>query len=169
MTRLGYDRFLAEGSDWGTSVSTSLALQRPGRLLGLHLIPPLVPPDRNAADLTGRERAALADLDERGRSGSGYSAEHGTRPQTIGYSLTDSPAGLCAWIVEKLWAWTDHPGDLSQILTAGQVLDNFANIVHWNEPGRGGHFAAWEQPGLFTDEVRAVARSCQRPSPPTSS
>jgi epoxide hydrolase len=54
MTRLGYDRFLALGSDWGTSVSTSLALQRPGRLLGIHLIPPLAPPDRNAADLTER-------------------------------------------------------------------------------------------------------------------
>jgi hypothetical protein len=182
---------------------------------------PLAPPDRNADDLTSRERAALADLDERGRTGSGYSAEHGTRPQTIGYSLTDSPAGLCAWIVEKLWAWTDHPGDLSQVLTADQVLDNislywltgtgassarlywesitqvtdwfttathdvitvpagcsifpkevprpsrrqaqrrFANIVYWNEPNRGGHFAAWEQPALFIDEVRAVARSCR--------
>jgi pimeloyl-ACP methyl ester carboxylesterase len=129
MTRLGYDRFLAQGSDWGTSVSTSLALHQPGRLLGIHLIPPLAPPDRNAGDLTGRERAALADLDERSRTGSGYSAEHGTRPQTIGYSLTDSPAGLCAWIVEKLWAWTDHPGDLSQVLTADQVLDNIS--LYW--------------------------------------
>ena len=209
MTRLGYDRFLAAGSDWGTSVSTSLALQHPGRLLGIHLIPPLAPPDRDAGDLTEAERAALADLDERTRTGSGYSAEQGTRPQTIGYSLLDSPAGLCAWIAEKLWAWTDHPGDLGQVLTADQVLDNitlywltgtgassarlywesiaqvtewfttaagdaiavpagcsvfpaevprpsrrwaqrrFTNIVHWSEPGRGGHFAAWEQPGLF--------------------
>jgi pimeloyl-ACP methyl ester carboxylesterase len=219
MSRLGYDRFLAQGSDWGTSVSTSLALQDPGRLLGIHLVPPLAPPDRGAADLTNAERAALADLDERTRSGSGYSAEQGTRPQTIGYSLTDSPAGLCAWIAEKLWAWTDHPGDLGRVLTADQVLDNitlywltgtaassarlywesiaqvtewfavaasdtitvpagcsvfprevprpsrrwaerrFANIVYWNEPDRGGHFAAWEQPALFTQEVRAVARA----------
>ena len=108
MTRLGYERFLAIGSDWGTSVSTSLALQHPGRLLGVHLVPPLAPLDRAAADLTGGERAALADLDQRSRTGSGYSAIQGTRPQTIGYSLTDSPAGLCAWIVEKLWAWTEH-------------------------------------------------------------
>jgi pimeloyl-ACP methyl ester carboxylesterase len=93
MTRLGYQRFLAEGSDWGTSVSTSLALQHPDRLLGLHLVPPLVAPDRTAADLTEAERMALADLDERARTGSGYSAMHGTRPQTIGYSLLDSPAG----------------------------------------------------------------------------
>ncbi|HEY3977214.1 MAG TPA: epoxide hydrolase [Streptosporangiaceae bacterium] len=225
MTRLGYERFLALGSDWGTSVSTSLALQQPGRLLGIHLIPPLAPPDRGAADLTAAERTALADLDERTRTGSGYSAEQGTRPQTIGYSLLDSPAGLCAWIAEKLWAWADHPGDLSQVLTADQVLDNitlywltgtgassarlywesiaqvtewfttaagdtitvpagcsifpkevprpsrrqaqrrFTNIVYWNEPGHGGHFAAWEQPALFIDEVRAVARSCRHSSP----
>jgi len=222
MTRLGYRRFLAQGSDWGTSVSTSLALQHPGRLLGIHLVPPLAPPDRGAGDLTDRERAALADLDERSRTGSGYSAEQGTRPQTIGYSLTDSPSGLCAWIVEKLWAWTDHPGDLGQVLGADQVLDNitlywlaatgasaarlywesiaqvtewfttaardtvsvpagcsifprevprpsrrwaerrFTNIVYWNEPARGGHFAAWEQPGLFVGEVRAAARGCLR-------
>jgi epoxide hydrolase len=222
MTRLGYDRFLAQGSDWGTSVSTSLALQYPGRLLGIHLVPPLAPPDRDAGDLTDRERVALADLDERSRTGSGYSAEHGTRPQTIGYSLTDSPVGLCAWIMEKIWAWTDHPGDLSQVLTVDQVLDNVTlywltatgassarlywesiaqvtewfttatrdtiavptgcsifprevprasrrgaprrvpNIVYWNEPDRGGHFAAWEQPSTFISEVRAVARSCGR-------
>jgi pimeloyl-ACP methyl ester carboxylesterase len=222
MTRLGYQRFLAEGSDWGTSVSTSLALQYPDRLIGLHLVPPLVAPDRTAADLTEAERAALADLDERGRTGSGYSAMHGTRPQTIGYSLLDSPAGLCAWIAEKLWAWTDHPGHLDQALSADQVLDNITlywltgtgassarlywesiaevtewfttatsdtitvpagcsvfpkevprpsrrwagrrlrNIVYWNEPDRGGHFAAWEQPELFTREVRAAARACTR-------
>ncbi|HEY7264164.1 MAG TPA: epoxide hydrolase [Trebonia sp.] len=218
MSRLGYPRFMAMGGDWGTSVSTSLALQHPDRLLGIHLVPPLAPPDRSAGDLTGEERAGLAELEERRRTGSGYAAVHGTRPQTIGYSLTDSPAGLCAWIAEKLWAWTDHPGDLGQVLTADQVLDNitlywltgtgassarlywesiaqvvtwyttatgdrvtvpagcsvfpkevprpsrrwaerrFANIVHWNQPARGGHFAAWEQPGLLTDEVRAVAR-----------
>jgi pimeloyl-ACP methyl ester carboxylesterase len=129
MTRLGYERFLAMGSDWGTSVSTSLALQRPDRLLGIHLVPPLAPPGAAAGDLTQDERAALADLDERSRTGSGYSAVQGTRPQTIGYSLTDSPTGLCAWITEKLWAWTDHPGDLSQVLTASQVLDNVS--LYW--------------------------------------
>jgi pimeloyl-ACP methyl ester carboxylesterase len=218
MTRLGYGRFLAMGSDWGTSVSTSLALQHPDRLFGIHLVPPLAPPDRAPSDLTDDESAALADLDERTRTGSGYSVIQCTRPQTIGYSLTDSPAGLCAWIAEKLWAWTDHSGDLGEVLTADQVLDNitlywltgtgassarlywesiaqvtdwfttgagdtvtvpvagtvfprevprpslrwaerrFTNIVYWNRPSRGGHFGAWEQPGLFVEEVRAAAR-----------
>ena len=160
MTRLGYERFLAIGSDWGTSVSTSLALQHPGRLLGVHLVPPLAPLDRAAADLTGGERAALADLDQRSRTGSGYSAIQGTRPQTIGYSLTDSPAGLCAWIVEKLWAWTSIFPEEVPRPSRRQAKRRFANIVYWNQPARGGHFAAWEQPRLFTSEVRAAAHSC---------
>ncbi len=161
MTRLGYDRFLAQGSDWGTSVSTSLALQRPGRLLGIHLIPPLVPPGRNADDLTSRERAALADLDERSRTGSGYSAVQGTRPQTIGYSLADSPTGLCAWIVEKLWAWTDHSGDLGQVLTADQVLDNIT--LYWLT-GTGASSAR-----LYWESITQVTPTSSPPPPTTSS
>jgi pimeloyl-ACP methyl ester carboxylesterase len=199
-------------------VSTSLALQHPERLLGIHLVPPLAPPDRSRP-FTAAEADAVAELDERTRSGSGYSAVHGTRPQTVGYSLVDSPAGLCAWIVEKLWTWTDHPGDLSLVLSDDQVLDNvtlywltgtgassarlywesiatvsewfttsagdpvaaptgaavfprevprpsrrwaaqrFTNIVHWAEPPRGGHFAAWEQPDLFVAELRNTGRA----------
>jgi epoxide hydrolase len=126
MTRLGYPRFLAAGSDWGTSISTSIALQQPARLVGLHLVPPLAPPDRDAADLTAAERAALAELDERSRTGSGYSAMHGTRPQTLGYGLTDSPAGLAAWIGEKLWTWTDRAAGG---LTTDQMLDNIS--LYW--------------------------------------
>jgi pimeloyl-ACP methyl ester carboxylesterase len=216
LTRLGYPRFLAAGSDWGTSISTSIALQHPDRLLGLHLVPPLVPPDRDAPDLTAAERTALADLDERTRTGSGYSAMQATRPQTVGYGLSDSPAGLAAWMGEKLWSWTDQAvGGLSR----NQMLDNlslywltgtaassarlywesiaevsrwfttatgdtvtvptgcsvfpkevprpsrrwaarrFTNIVHWSEPNRGGHFAAWEQPELFAQDLRATTRA----------
>lgn len=218
MTRLGYDRFVAEGNDWGTSISTSLAQQYPERLLGIHLVPPLVPPDLDADDLTDQERVALAELDERTRTGSGYSAVHGTKPQTIGYSLLDSPTGLCAWITEKVAAWSDHGGDLHSVLSQDQILDNvtlywltgtgassarlywesiaqvsewfttavedtiavptgcsvfpkevprpsrrwaerrFTEIVHWGEPARGGHFAAWEQPDLFVDELRSFTR-----------
>jgi pimeloyl-ACP methyl ester carboxylesterase len=126
MTRLGYPRFLAAGSDWGTSISTSIALQHPERLFGLHLVPPLVAPDRDAADRTAAEQAALRDLDERSRDGSGYSAMHGTRPQTIGYALLDSPVGLAAWIGEKLATWTDQTtGGLSR----DQILDNLS--LYW--------------------------------------
>lgn len=219
MTRLGYDRFVAGGSDWGTSVSTSIALQRPERLLGLLLVPPLAAPDRSSADVSDDERKALAELEERSRTGSAYSAVQATRPQTLGYGLTDSPAGLCAWVLEKIWTWADHPGDLDQVISRQQVLDNvslywltwtaatsgrlywesieevtrwftsdgeqaidvptagvvfpaevprpsrrwaarrFTNIVYWGTPARGGHFGAWEQPGLFVDEVRNARRA----------
>jgi len=214
MSRLGYDRFVAAGSDWGTSISTSIALQRPERLLALHLVPPLVPPVREG--LTAPEQRALRDLDERTRTGSGYSAVHATRPQSLGYALTDSPVGLAAWIGEKLWTWSDqrHGG-----LTADQMLDDislywftrtatsstrlywesiaevsewftsqtsdtidvptgasvfpaevprpsrrwaqrrFRNLIHWGEPDRGGHFAAWEQPDLFAAELRSTLRA----------
>lgn len=126
MTRLGYPRFLAAGSDWGTSISTSIALQRPGRLIGLHLVPPLAPPDRDAPDLTTAERVSLADLAQRTCVGSGYSAIQGTSPQTLGYGLSDSPTGLAAWIAEKLWTWTDAAAGG---LTRDQMLDNIA--LYW--------------------------------------
>jgi len=227
--RLGYDRFLAAGSDWGTSISTSIALQAPERLVGLHLVPPLVAPDRDAADLTPAERQAIADLDERTATGSAYGEVHRTRPQTIGYALSDSPAGLAAWLGEKVWEWSDHSGlhdagagdDHATGVRLDQLLDNlsvywftgtaassarlywesiaevsrwftarggdgpvvdvptgcsvfpaevprpcrrwaerrFTRIVHWGEPARGGHFAAWEQPELFVAEVRATRRA----------
>jgi len=127
MTALGYRRFVAAGSDWGTSISTSLAMQAPDRLLGIHLVPPLVAPIRT--NLTRAEAQAIEDLRNRERDGSGYSAMHATRPQTLGYSLVDSPAGLCAWIVEKIWTWSDHDGSLSAVLTDDQILDNIT--LYW--------------------------------------
>jgi len=130
MQRLGYSRFIACGSDWGTSISTSLALHYPDRLIGLHLIPPLVPLSPAGGQVpTLQERKAAQELSERSQTGSGYSAMNGTRPQTIGYSLLDSPAGLGAWILEKLWAWSDHAGDLYRVLSQDQVLDNIT--LYW--------------------------------------
>jgi epoxide hydrolase len=219
MRRLGYDRYGAQGGDWGTSVSTSLARRDPDGVVGIHLTPPLAPPDPATLDnLTGREREALAALEDAAAWESGYAQEHATRPQTIGYALVDSPAALCAWIAEKFWAWTDHDGDLHSVIARDDLLDNlmlywlprtgasaarlywesirqvnawisgplsdsvdvptgcsvfpkeiqrpsrrwaerrFRDIRYWSEPARGGHFAAFEQPGLFVDEVRAFFR-----------
>jgi epoxide hydrolase len=219
MDRLGYARYGAVGGDWGTSVSTCIARQAPERVAGIHLLPPLAPPDPETLDdLSDRERAALAALERSAEWDSGYSTEHATRPQTIGYALADSPVALCAWIVEKFWAWTDGGGDPEGALSRDQLLDNlmlywlpatgassarlywesirkvnewisgtvddvitaptgcsifahelqrpsrrwaerrFPNIRHWNELDRGGHFAAFEQPELFVDELRAFFR-----------
>jgi len=130
MERLGYARFAAQGSDWGTSVSTCIGQRAPGKVVGLHLVPPLAPPDpATFSDLTDRERAALDDLQRAAREESGYSAEHATRPQTIGYALADSPAALCAWITEKFWAWTDHDGDLETVISRDELVDNL--MLYW--------------------------------------
>ena len=129
MTRLGYDRFVAGGSDWGASVSTCLGLQHSARTTALFLIPPLVAPPEDRRNLTEHERNSLDDLTERDSTGSAYSSLHATRPQTIGYALTDSPAGLAVWIVEKVWSWSDHDGDLDAVIPRDRVLDNVS--LYW--------------------------------------
>ena len=115
MARLGYDRYGAQGNDWGTSVSASLGQQDPQHVAGIHLMPPLVPP-LAGTQVTGREQRA----DE-----AGYSTQQRTRPQTIGYSLTDSPAGLAAWITEKVGDWTDPRSKI----TRDAMLDNI--MLYW--------------------------------------
>jgi pimeloyl-ACP methyl ester carboxylesterase len=130
MARLGYERYGAQGSDWGTSISTRIAQQDPEHVAGIHLTPPLAPPDpATFDDLTESERAALAAIEHSAEWDSGYSRMHATRPQTIGYSLVDSPAGLCAWIVEKFWAWTDCDGQPENALTRDEMLDDV--MLYW--------------------------------------
>ncbi|MFD0821487.1 alpha/beta fold hydrolase, partial [Micromonospora zhanjiangensis] len=99
----------------------------PGHMAGIHLVPPLAGPDPAAPDeLTDAERRALEQLRERGRTSSAYSEVHRTAPQTLGYALLDSPAGLCAWLGEKLLAWSDPAlGGL----TRDQILDQVT--LYW--------------------------------------
>ncbi|MFC7529625.1 epoxide hydrolase family protein [Actinoplanes sp. GCM10030250] len=124
MAKLGYSRYGAAGSDWGTSISSELALRDPDHVAGIHLVPPLAGPEPGSAgDLTDAERAALDTLIERGRTSSAYSEIHRTASQTAGYSLVDSPAGLCAWMAEKMLAWSDGG------LTRDQILDQVT--LYW--------------------------------------
>lgn len=141
MAGLGYDRFATQGHDWGTSVSTAIAQQAPDRVVGLHLVPPLAAPDPSTLhDLTEAERRSLADLERAAAVEDGYSLEQSTRPQTIGYGLVDSPAALCAWIVEKFRAWTDWE---HRTFTRDDLLDNL--MLYWL-PGTGASSARlyWE-------------------------
>jgi pimeloyl-ACP methyl ester carboxylesterase len=155
MARLGYDRYGAQGSDWGTSVSASLAQQDPEHVAGIHLMPPLAPPDPATADeMTERERAALAALRQSAENDSGYSTEQRTRPQTIGYALTDSPAALAAWIVEKVHSWTDPRSPLSR----DAILDNL--MLYWLS--RSGASAA----RLYWESLRDVSRWLEGPLEP---
>jgi epoxide hydrolase len=150
MARLGHERYGAAGSDWGTTISTLLAHRDRDHVAGIHVVPPLAAPDpATFGDLTPAERAALADLERSGREESGYSEQQATRPQTLGYGLVDSPAGLCAWIVEKFRAWTDNGGDPEDALTRDQMLDDV--MLYWL-PGTGASSAR-----LYWESIRLVS------------
>src|SRR5438876_4277533 len=112
MGRLGYERYGAQGGDWGAAGTVAIGQRDAGHVAGIHLNMPVVGPDRSTFDeLTEGEQTALASLSHYQEWDSGYSKQQSTRPQTLGYGLADSPAGQCAWIVEKFWSWTDCDGD----------------------------------------------------------
>ncbi|MFI6818596.1 epoxide hydrolase family protein [Nonomuraea sp. NPDC050328] len=151
MGRLGYERFGAAGGDWGTSVTASIGQQAPERVVGIHLMPPLAPPDpATFGTLTEAERASIAALEQAQEWEDGYSLEQSTRPQTIGYGLVDSPALLAAWIVEKFRAWTDCAGHPENALTRDELLDNL--MLYWL-PGTGASAAR-----LYWESFRWVQR-----------
>ena len=114
MQRLGYDRYAAGGGDFGAGVSSYMALDAPDRILGLHLTTPeLSPPlEGGSPPLTEAEARYLEDVGRWDAVERGYSAIQSTRPQTLGYALNASPAGLAAWILEKWRTWSDSGGDL---------------------------------------------------------
>lgn len=112
MTNLGYSRFGAHGGDFGSGVSTMMALQEPDRLLGLHLTNLDIGHfDPGEQPWTTAEKEFLEELDRWAETERGYSAIQSTKPQTLGYGLNDSPVGLAAWILEKWRSWTDSDGD----------------------------------------------------------
>jgi pimeloyl-ACP methyl ester carboxylesterase len=226
MSRLGYDRYVAQGGDWGNAVTEQLALQQPAGLIGIHTNMAATVPDSIQQALTNGE-AAPADLSDEERGawdqlatfyahGLAYAQEMGNRPQTL-YGLADSPVGLAAWML-------DHDarsyeliarvfGGTPEGLTREDILDNitlywltntavssarlywesklpffapkgvtlpvavsvfpdeiyaaprswaeeaYPNLIHFNRLDRGGHFAAWEQPDLFAQEMRDAFRS----------
>jgi pimeloyl-ACP methyl ester carboxylesterase len=130
MLRLGYERFGAQGGDWGSMITTALALAHPQHLDGFHLNMPIAPPDPETMDdMSEQEVSALAGLDHYMNHENGYSAQQSTRPQTLGYGLADSAVGQMAWIVEKFWAWCDHDGDPRSAITADRQLDNV--MTYW--------------------------------------
>jgi pimeloyl-ACP methyl ester carboxylesterase len=223
MGRLGYTRYVAQGGDWGSVISDVMARQRAPGLLGIHVnMPATVPPDvakalndgsPAPAGLANDEIAAFHQLDTFYKKNTGYAAMMVTRPQTVGYGLSDSPVGLAAWMYDKFAQWTYSGGEPERVLTKDEMLDditlywltntaissarlyweNNANnfnavdiaipaavtvfpgeiyraprswaersyhkLIYWNEVDKGGHFAAWEQPELFSAELRAAFRS----------
>jgi pimeloyl-ACP methyl ester carboxylesterase len=131
MAGLGYERYGAQGGDWGSMISAQLGLVDPDHLAGIHLNMVVAPPpaDVDLSNLTPSEQAALASFDRYQRIDSGYAKIQSTKPQTIGYALDDSPAGLAAWIVEKFRTWSDCEGDVETRFTKDQLLDNV--MLYW--------------------------------------
>jgi pimeloyl-ACP methyl ester carboxylesterase len=233
MKRLGYDRYVAQGGDWGSPVSSEMARQGSAGLLGVHLnLPATVPPEVAAAlaggpapaGLSETERAVVEALMKYGKMGSSaYFTMMTARPQAVGYGLTDSPAGLAAWVLVHpgfaRWTFGDDP---EKSPTTDEVLDDitlywltnsaassgrlywenggrspivaaawktaeislpvaitvfpedvyrppetwarraYRNLIYFHEVDRGGHFAAWEQPELFSQELRAAFRTLRQ-------
>jgi epoxide hydrolase len=213
MARLGYDRYGAQGGDWGSMVTSAIGRLDAEHVAGIHLNMPVAGPDKTDLEhLSEEEERALAASAHYQKWESGYYKEQSTRPQTVGYGLVDSPVAQCAWIVEKFWAWTDCDGHPENAVSRDELLDNvmlywlpaagassarlywesgnggvnrdpvevptgcsifpkeiartsrrwaarrYTDIRYWNELDRGGHFAAFEQPALFVDELRSFFR-----------
>jgi epoxide hydrolase len=122
MSRLGYDRYGLQGGDVGASVTTNMADLFPDRAIGLHLNFCLVAPYEGAPTPTQDEQREMARLALSRETSMGYHVQQSTKPQTLGIGVQDSPAGLLAWIAEKLQAWSDSGGDLFRAFTPDQVL-----------------------------------------------
>jgi pimeloyl-ACP methyl ester carboxylesterase len=134
MARLGYDRYVAQGGDWGSMITQSMGQTQTKHCAGIHINMPIVAPDPDTmSELTPQEVSALEGMSFYNDWDSGYSKQQSTRPQTLGYGLADSPVGQMAWIVEKFYAWTDcerdgkkHP---ENILDKDELLDNV--MLYW--------------------------------------
>ncbi len=124
MRDLGYARYAAGGGDFGAGIATFMALDNPAPLIGLHLtnleLTPWTGP--GARPLSVAERAYLEQAERWDRTERGYTAIQSTKPQTLGYALTDSPAGLAAWILEKWRSWSDCDGDLQSRFSTDFLL-----------------------------------------------
>ena len=133
MERLGYDRYGTQGGDWGSIISRWQAVQHPDRVVGVHINMVTAGPPAGVEDPTAgvppEELARTRERQEFFADERGYSNIQGTKPQTLGYGLNDSPAGLAAWIVEKFRTWCDCAGDVESRFTKDELLTNV--MIYW--------------------------------------
>ena len=129
MDRLGYARYGAQGGDWGSAVTTALGALDADHCAGIHITLAMATRPNVEGAPTPEETRALEGIKYYADWDSGYSKQQSTRPQTLGYALTDSPSGQAAWILEKFWAWTDCNGHPENILTRDELLDNVT--LYW--------------------------------------
>ena len=129
MDRLSYARYGAQGGDWGSAVTTALGALDPDHCAGIHITLAMGARPNVGEQPTPEEARALKGMKYYADWDSGYSKQQSTRPQTLGYALTDSPSGQAAWILEKFWAWTDCNGHPENIFTRDELLDNV--MLYW--------------------------------------
>jgi epoxide hydrolase len=132
MRRLGYERYGAQGGDWGATISRNLGIVDPEHVVGVHINFLLTFPTGDPAELEGlteKEQERLSNLERYGAEMSGYLSIQGTRPQTLCYGLTDSPTGQLAWIVEKFKEWTDSENVPEDAVDRDQMLTNV--MLYW--------------------------------------
>ena len=128
MSELGYERYIAQGGDWGAIITTEMGRLDTEHLAGIHINMPVAAP-LDGQEPTAREKDALAAAAYYRDVDSGYAQIQGTKPQTIGYALDDSPAGLAAWVLEKFRQWSDCRGDIYRSYTEDQLLTNIS--LYW--------------------------------------
>ncbi|KYH07211.1 epoxide hydrolase [Chryseobacterium cucumeris] len=216
--KLGYQKWVAQGGDFGSAVTHALADMQPEGLLAAHVNLLFVVPDEYPKNPTAEEQKAIDGIEDYLNNKSGYADIMNTRPQTIGYALNDSPLALATFIYEKFWEWTDNNGKPEDALSMDQMLDDislywftgtgtsaarlywegvgstirthhffaasreasgviklpmgaslfpaetftppkkwaekaWSDIFYWNHVEKGGHFAAFEEPEIFAEEM----------------
>ena len=129
MGRLGYSRFAAHGGDWGGNITTVLGGRFPAQVLGIHTTFAEGPPGLTTAGLTAVERTWAEETHDFWRHRAAYAKQQATRPQTIGYSLVDSPVGLLAWILDKFAEWSDTEDSPFETISRDRVLDDVT--LYW--------------------------------------
>jgi len=131
MSALGYSRFALQGGDWGSVITSWLAFDHPDSVLGLHLNMAGLRPDTGpgSAPLNPPEQHYIRQAREMRKERFAYQEIQGTRPQSLGYGLTDSPAGLAGWIVEKFRDWSDCGGDVERRFSKDELLTNI--MIYW--------------------------------------
>ena len=144
MGRLGYNRYFAQGGDWGSAVTTAIAIQNRGRCAGIHVNMPNVRATKEALENPNEgDKRALAGAQYYQQWGAGYSKQQSTRPQTLGYGLVDSPVGQAMWVIEKFYEWTDCDGHPENVLTKEELLDNVM-YYWWQGNGASSGRLYWE-------------------------
>jgi microsomal epoxide hydrolase len=133
MDRLGYPKYGAQGGDWGSIITTYLGLNDPQHVAGIHLNMVVAGPPQGVANpmegVVPEEMQGLADMGAFQKNETGYQQIQGTKPQTLGLALNDSPAGLAGWIVEKFRTWSDCGGDVEKRFSKDELLTNI--MIYW--------------------------------------